>query len=132
RCRARRGSPSCDEGTLRGVMIRYWYALLHGRFKLWQVLALGMMWIGGGVALQVALRGVGGGMGLGPGLLLYGSGALHFWLAYKAVKEHRALDEMEESVAEREARLAAAAVPPKRPGTGGAGGERPLPPPPRI
>ncbi len=110
-------------------MIGYWYRLLHGRFKLWQLLLLGMMWIGGGVALTVILSDLGG-IGVGPGLLFYGSGALHFWFAYKAIKEQRALDAMQETVALRDARPQSQ-IPP-RPKLPANPTEPQLPSPPRI
>jgi hypothetical protein len=86
-------------------VIRYWYRLLNGTFKLWQLILLGLIWIAGGVTLQIVLRDIGG-LGLAPGLVFYGSGAAHFWLAWKASREHRALDEMAANVEQREARIA--------------------------
>jgi hypothetical protein len=108
----------------------YWYRLLHGRFQLWQLIALGFGWIGGGIAFQVLLRHDGR-IALAPALLFYASGAMHFWIARKALTAQRKLEAISEPAGVNEARLAAArsSRPPPRPDKPSA---PPLPSPPRI
>jgi hypothetical protein len=82
-----------------------WYRLWQALFKLWQLFALGVTWIAGGIAVQVIPR-YHDRYTLALALLLYGSGALHFWIARKALKEQHALDGMRDIVEQPEARLA--------------------------
>ncbi len=79
------------------MFLRYWRALLGGRFKLWQLIALGLLWIGAGGAMILTLGSTGD--GLGSILILSGVG--HFVVAAIGVKMHEQLDEKLDQLDER-------------------------------
>lgn len=70
------------------MLLRYWRALLGGRFKLWQLIALGLVWVAVGGVMILMLGDAG--MGMGPVLVL--SGVAHFVIAAIGVKMHDHID----------------------------------------
>lgn len=81
-------------------MLRYWRALLGGRFKLWQLIALGLVWIAVGGVMILML----GDAGMGGGGLLVLSGVAHFVIAAIGVKMHDHLDSKIDKLDERNER----------------------------
>jgi hypothetical protein len=81
-------------------MLRYWRALLGGRFKLWQLIALGLLWIAAG-CLAISMFGDAGGA---TGALLILSGFGHFIVGAIAAKMHVHVDAQLEVLDERNER----------------------------
>lgn len=70
-------------------MIRYWRALLGGRFKLWQLIALGFVWI----ALGAAVGSLLGNLGSAYSALFMLSGVGHWVIAAIGLRMHEQIDE---------------------------------------
>jgi hypothetical protein len=81
-------------------MLRYWRALLGGRFKLWQLIALGSIWIAVGGVMILRL----GDAGMGMGGLLVASGVAHFVIAAIGVKMHDHIEAKIDKLDERNER----------------------------
>lgn len=82
------------------MLLRYWRALLGGRFKLWQLIALGLVWIAGGFAAIEMF----GEPGTATGAVLIISGIGHFVVGAIAAKMHDHIDAKLEVLDERNER----------------------------
>jgi hypothetical protein len=80
--------------------LRYWRALLGGRFKLWQLIALGLVWIAGGFAAIEMF----GDAGAATGAVLIISGIGHFVVGAIAARMHDEIDAKLEVLDERNER----------------------------
>jgi hypothetical protein len=81
-------------------MLRYWRALLSGRFKLWQLIALGLVWSAVGGVMMLVL----GDAGMGMGGLLVLSGVAHLVIAAIGVKMHDHIESKIDKLDERNER----------------------------
>lgn len=76
----------------RSFLYWYWSGLLHGRFRLWQILGLGTLWIAVGIGLHLFLRAKSGSGSSTTLAALCACGVFHYVLAAKAVALQKRLD----------------------------------------